>query len=403
MPANFWMAICLAAGVSACSRRPRRPTFTVRDSAGVRIVENGGALWTATQAWRLSAEPSVTIGAVEGLPAEEITRVSGALRLADGRLVVANAYRPPELRVYDPVGRHLRSMGRAGGGPGEFSAIHRLFLAPPDTLIAYDADRARHTHFRVDGELLGVVPFRWEGDVLARVVWGRFSDGTYLTRPNSVVPSDASRGRGRALTAWTRVRPDGSLVDTIARIRDPEYEIGGPGGDVVRLLLFSSWPAVLAHRGSLYVGVADEFRIDAYGLSGRLRRSIRRSYDRRPVTDADLRALEERELEAATSPAARERIRRRHRSVPHAEWMPAHGTRLLVDAEGDLWVEEFAAPTDPERAWSVFDPGGRFLGRVAVPEPLRICDVGRDYVLGVWTDALGVESVREYELLKPAE
>ena len=37
----------------------------VRDSAGIRIVENSGPAWAEDTAWRLSAEPVLTIGAAE--------------------------------------------------------------------------------------------------------------------------------------------------------------------------------------------------------------------------------------------------------------------------------------------------------------------------------------------------
>ena len=37
----------------------------VRDSAGIRIVENEGASWTSDQAWRLSQEPIAEIGRLD--------------------------------------------------------------------------------------------------------------------------------------------------------------------------------------------------------------------------------------------------------------------------------------------------------------------------------------------------
>jgi len=60
--------------------------------------------------------------------------------------------------------------------------------------------------------------------------------------------------------------------------------------------------------------------------------------------------------------------------------------------------------------FSVFDADGVWLGRVALPPGLPwlrghnlrypILEIGRDYVLGVWVDDLGVEQVRLYRIEK---
>ena len=41
------------------------------------------------------------------------------------------------------------------------------------------------------------------------------------------------------------------------------------------------------------------------------------------------------------------------------------------------------------------------LGTLSVPDRFVIHDVGRDFVLGKWTDDLDVEHVQMYELIKP--
>ena len=58
---------------------------------------------------------------------------------------------------------------------------------------------------------------------------------------------------------------------------------------------------------------------------------------------------------------------------------------------GSIWV-----PPEPIRIpvhLSGFQPGGGLLGSVMVP-PVRILDIGSDYLLGLHRDRLEVESVR---------
>src|SRR5688500_13820215 len=90
---------------------------TVRDSAGIRIIENRGPLWTASNAWRFSPTPLVQIGAVEGDSTLLLNQTRNATRLSDGRIVVAQT---SELRIFSPSGRYLQTIGRRGQGPGEF-------------------------------------------------------------------------------------------------------------------------------------------------------------------------------------------------------------------------------------------------------------------------------------------
>ena len=63
----------------------------VRDSSGVRIVENINPIWTESEAWRLGPTPSLDIGGADGDPDQQLFRVVDAVRLSDGRIVVANS------------------------------------------------------------------------------------------------------------------------------------------------------------------------------------------------------------------------------------------------------------------------------------------------------------------------
>ena len=73
---------------------------------------------------------------------------------------------------------------------------------------------------------------------------------------------------------------------------------------------------------------------------------------------------------------------------------------IEVDADGYLWVKEFASATRPNVEWSVFDTDGRWLGQVAMPEGFTVYHIGTDYVLGRWRDDLDVEHIMLYGLVK---
>ena len=86
---------------AACGSDTGRGSDTiVRDSAGIRIVENTTPLWQPGQEWRLSAEPVVDIGSVSAGEEYELFQVWSPVRLSNGSIVVVNGG-SQELRFYE--------------------------------------------------------------------------------------------------------------------------------------------------------------------------------------------------------------------------------------------------------------------------------------------------------------
>jgi hypothetical protein len=107
---------------------------TVRDSAGVKIVENFGTpLWPEGPGWEFTQD--LRIGALDGPPEYQFGRIQGLQVLSDGRIVVTDVLEH-HLRFFSPDGVHERTVGREGQGPGEFGGGGMgLFLGPGDTLV----------------------------------------------------------------------------------------------------------------------------------------------------------------------------------------------------------------------------------------------------------------------------
>ena len=130
------------ASFAACATdtADRRVTV-VRDSAGIRIVENSTGQWESKDQWYLGSAPLIDIGGETGDPNSELYRVVGALRLDDGRIVIANGG-SHQLRFYDPSGGYVGAAGGRGDGPGEFQGIrwaarYSAAVMPPSTVSTW--------------------------------------------------------------------------------------------------------------------------------------------------------------------------------------------------------------------------------------------------------------------------
>lgn len=111
------------------------------------------------EVWRLSQEPILEIGVLEGEEAYQLFRVGGAVRLGDGRIVVANTG-TRQMRVFGADGRFTQSFGGEGEGPGEFQWPSRIRKLGGDTLMVWDSEIQRITLMNGEGSVLGVAPLR---------------------------------------------------------------------------------------------------------------------------------------------------------------------------------------------------------------------------------------------------
>jgi hypothetical protein len=104
-------------------------------------------------------------------------------------------------------------------------------------------------------------------------------------------------------------------------------------------------------------------------------------------------------VSAISDPARKASRQSEYESASHALVFPALDGRLVIDAAQRIWLGSFLRPGDKEQEWWLFGIDGTLVGRVTVPSALTVTDAGTDYVLGIWRDADGVQTIRQYRLV----
>lgn len=398
------VALSVAVGLAGCGDGVGAAASVVRDSAGIRIVESTAPAWQAgtPEAWRIEPEPVVDIGVLEGDEAYQLFRVTGARRLSDGRIVVANSG-TQELRFYDGDGTFIQAAGRQGSGPGEFERVELLAVLPGDTVAAFDGSLGRISYFGPDGAFLESVALAGgEASIVYRPL-GLFPDRSILVMQTLVFrPGELPEGVNRRDSRYTRLDPDGTTPDSLGVFPGPTMfgAAVGRGGFFLTAVPFTPSPTAAVGPSSFFFGNGDGYVITEYGRDGAPVRVIRRPVDARPVTAGDVEAVKARRLETAPDENWRRRFEQMYSEVSFPETMPAYAGFVLAD-DGGLWVQAYEPPTGSGDSWTVFDPEGRMLGAVAVPGGFQLLQVGSDFLLGQWQDELEVEHVRMYRLGKP--
>ena len=365
--------------------------FITLDTAGAVVVTSAPLSSEAT--CTISEVPTLVIGNNERDDNQWFSVVRGAARLSDGSIVVADRY-AAEVRIFDREGRHMRSMGRSGEGPGEFRNPFGVWVTSGDTLWAGDYRPWRYNVFTAEGDFVRQVnlkpvyqnPSRGGGvldngfTINARERWGR--------KP------DFSERRSFFVEVHD---PSGNRMDDPLKMLGPREGIirAGPS-DLVTRELFGSEPDIDA-RGSI-IALVHGAKPEVLLLDQRLSVNTIIRYDDpgQNVTRAHVRAFRDN---------LRKRRGRRWGEYDDAEVSPdrpvadmfPYISSVKIGREGRIWINRSDLPGE-ERGWLAFEADGRFVCHLAeMPGITR--EFGADYVLLELEE--GAPTVRMHELKLP--
>ncbi|HEX2189477.1 MAG TPA: 6-bladed beta-propeller [Longimicrobiaceae bacterium] len=341
----------------------------------------------------LAARPVVSfaVGAAEGRDWEVFANVGDVAFDSRENLYVLDRGNA-RVVVFDPAGRHLRTFGRRGNGPGEFSLPQRMTVSRGDEVVVSDVGRRAFSVFGPDGAFRRSVPFvrgmvtsgsnlaaHPQGGVVAqfiepprlgpsheRVFWQVLGGG--VAKPLYTSPAHpAGRGSRPVFSPTTRfsVLPGGSLA--LAATEAYSVAVVGPAGSVSRVLERAVAPRRVTSRDRAEVLE----RREALAREGRLR-----------VVGAGGGSM---------PAAARARFARELMDVEFAPVVPVIQA-LQTDAAGNLWIQRTGSDGGRPGPIDIVTPQGRYvgtLGGVRLPDAFS----PRGRAAYVETNDLGVESV----------
>jgi len=386
-------AIGLLAFSLACTEGGADPRVLRTDSAGVRIVASRGSRWAEGTEWSVDSEPQLDLAISGTGPEYEFFRVRNAARLRDGLIAVANGG-TQEVRLFSSSGRFLRVFGREGEGPGEFQRLTSVHQVRGDSLLAFDYWERRVTVFDLEdgGSRTFAIPAM--NMLLQRVA--PLADGTLVVL-GDVVEQAPADGLYRLPADVVLIDLTGSGLDTVARVRGHEgFQF--QGGDARPL--FSKNGRIAARGDRIYVGSGDSMEIAVYRRTQGLEMVVRvPGYDLR-LTPEELKAERGALRPRPGSPPVLFEVAA---ALPDPATRPAYSA-LLIDPDGFVFAPEYHGITEGDRATAVavFDPEGEWLGFVRLPPRFVPHEIGRQDILGVFTDENGVEHVQLLRLNRQA-
>jgi hypothetical protein len=355
-------------------------------------------------------EPAVRIGGNDDRPEYFIQYTSGALRLSDGRIVVADDG-TRELRYFDPQGNHVRTVGGRGGGPGEFQRLRTIARLKADTIFAWDLIQSRGTLFSPEGDVVRTLSLSsLEGirrDLQTRFPQHFMAGSTIYPLQSDLIVIEPFPEPNLQAIPETHLMQDTFPLFLVDRIGENPLEVGPfPGTQWFRhrsmtRLPFGESLRLAAGADVLYVGsTRDRFIRIISGRDGEELGRIALPLQAHVPSPEDVELVRSRMVERIV-PSARESMVAYVDAVPWPATFPVFG-QLRAASDGGVWVQAYQRPSDSSQEWLMFDQSGTHISTVRLDGSYEVLDAGADYVIVQLTDELGVEELRLYHL-KPRD
>lgn len=379
---------------------------TVRDSAGIEVVENHLPEWGPAYFWTVDPEPEFVLGA-EGDSSHLVWGVRIARLLSDGRVAMLDPQWDRKVLVFDHTGELSASFARQGRGPGEHNFPQALEVLPGDTIVVWESSFGPVNYFDPSGRLLKerhidlgavITATRTDDQHAPESMYRSLPDGSFLVQVHKTDwrPPTTAGTVYRQPLGYVRIDSTYAAHSMGWWGGSQEFVTTDPG-----VVPFPPFPIGGTANGggsplSVYITNGDRYEVHQFSATGTLQRILRRAIEPRPVSDYEMElwsrqnAINERfGFDMAATERAHSALPRRYHAAIHS---------LQVDQEGYLWVNHSLDWEANASEWSIFDAGGRWLGNILVPA-LLVHSIGRDFILGAHVNyTTGVRTIAGYRL-----
>jgi len=290
------------------------------------------------------------------------------------------------IKVFDSQGKYLRTIGREGQGPGEFTDIGDIFLLPNGRLLVIDFQTRRTLFFSPEGQFLS--SFQLKKDF----------ERIYLATDSSCTLEEGIYGENKPERWIKTINFSGEELLSFGQFSYPEFKTIRMGGGMARLAV--PWSPASAFGGDrtrqwLYHCPGDIYLIEVYDQQGKLFRKIDRPYERVPVTSEDISEFRSRFADRPDSPMAKFY---QQMEFPKVKMIT---NRMIVDSAGNLWVRTNEVKNEGGKeitGYDIFNLDGFYDARVWLDVIPSVFAGGKMYLTDE-EEATGPRQVKRYRII----
>jgi hypothetical protein len=165
------------------------------------------------------------------------------------------------------------------------------------------------------------------------------------------------------------------------------------GGVYIGELPFGAKALVAAGRGHIWVVDNASPTVRGISATGDTIRAWRVPLTPQPIAPATISAARSRELDEVSSAPVRRLVQQKYAAAPSTAPLISG---LASAPNGELWLTEYSADHTHSSRVLVMTESGRHRASLTLPPGLRIAAVGENAIMGVHSDADGIQTVRIY-------
>lgn len=386
---SYWLPV-IALVIAALSETP----------AGAQEIVT---LPAADRALSARTQPLFSVGRADGREWEVFGSIGAVAFDADENLFVLDRQNA-RISVFDSAGRHVRTFGRRGGGPGEFGQPLSMTVLPDGQVVVSDVTRSTFSIFGRDGSFRRSEPFA-PGSLVVGSQLVAHPGGGVVSRAIGNPGSSDPAALGDETLLWNRLAAGSvTTVYTIRTRRDRGGSASRPQG-AQRPVFSPGTHFALLSGGSVAIATEATYTIRIVDPYGRVSRVLRRNVPPRRVTAGDREHELERRAATYARPGGlvvvgargelpaglRAEMAAELQNVDFASLMPVIND-VRADARGNLWVERSGLSLDQPGPIDLVSPDGEYVGTLtglALPQAFS----RRGRIARVQKNALGVEEV----------
>jgi hypothetical protein len=341
----------------------------------------------------------------------DLDEISAVALDSGGRVYVGQA-QERAVRLFDPTGRYVRTIGRAGFGPGELQSVSSLWIGRDNRVIVSDYSRQILVEYTATGEFMR----QWDRTHIAGANMVDLRGPLGIVGDSTLVYHDVpSPGTWQEITLQVAKPGETGRVLAVVHAQNPGVSYRSARISVVMsrpIVWGAKWHIYPAGSGILIVDMPPApmtsteayFRLIRIGAAGDTVFSRRFRYTPALVSkilgDSITRERLQRVREIARLSGENEKdLLAVYGEVFSAEMQRPPITDVIISLDNQVWLKEFRTGSD-WNSWLVLDSQGRLTHKVRVPGTWKVRAALADHVIATTTDPQNVPQVIKARVLR---
>jgi len=275
------------------------------------------------------------------------------------------------VKIFDKNGKHIRTFGKKGQGPGEIQSPSRMYLAAGKEIMIYDSANNRLSFYSLDGRCLREIP-----------------TGKY--RFSRAIPDSKGNIITQTLVLGERfvseIQKYDSNLNLIVKIEAIEEE----SAPYVLTLVSPTLNVRLMKNDNIVWGYPLKYEIYVVNPEGKTIRKIVKDYDPVKITEEEKQELIKEFFGEQGAPPG-------YKIEFPKSYYPYYF--FICGDEGKIYARTYERDKEGNFYYDVFNPEGRYVARFSLPEIdfLYVVKKNKMYTM-VWEDEKGIPVVKRYSM-----